>query len=118
VLSEFINRYARLEHQIQKAQGAAADFKAFRKTPAFQNVAQNIAADVRRILKYCQRVESGFKTVDIIGLITDYEKGASDFNDQVLAALCRSKGLILVTHDADFKDCGLTIITANRELLT
>ncbi len=118
ILSEFINRYARLEHQIQVNKGAApGDYKQFRNSPAFLPVAQRIAGDVRRILRHCKRIESGFEALDIAAMVDEYERGAFDFNDQVLASLCQSRGLALVTHDADFKDRGLSIITANTRLL-
>jgi len=56
--------------------------------------------------------------LNIVALVDEYEKGNSDFNDQVLAELCKSKGLTLVTDDSDFADTGLTIVTANQRLLT
>jgi predicted nucleic acid-binding protein len=119
IVSEFINRYARLKYNIlRSSSGMPADFKQFRKSPAFKPIAQDIAADVKQVLKHCTRVESGFSVLDINALVDEYEKGDADFNDQVLTELCKSKGLTLVTDDADFKDRGLTIVTANRHLLT
>ena len=84
---------------------------------AFKPIAQDVAADVRRVLQHCERVESGFDTLDIVALVEEYEKGDSDFNDQVLAELCRRKELIIVTDDGDFADAGLMIVTVNRRLL-
>ncbi len=118
VLSEFINRWARLEHGLCYSDPASRPpFKQFRQSPGFRPVAQAIAVAARRILQVCTRLESGFSTLDISALINEYEEGESDFNDQVLAELCRRNGLKLVTHDGDFKDRGLTLVTANRYLL-
>ncbi len=118
ILSEFINQYARFEHNIRVNRGAAPpDFKRFRNSADFQPIAAAIANDVRRVLEHSNRTDNGFDTLDITVLLNEYELGKSDFNDQVLAALCKSRGFSLVTHDADFKDKGLTIITANRNLL-
>ena len=118
IVSEFINRYARLKHNIlQRSSSVPSDFKQFRKSTAFKPIARDIAADVRRILRNCTRTESGFDVFDINALVDEYEKGDSDFNDQVLAELCKSKGLKLVTDDADFRDRGLMLLTANRHLL-
>jgi len=116
VLSEFINRYARLKYNLSPLK-STVDFKQFRQSAEFKSVAQDIAADVRRILRYCTRIESGFSTLDINALVDEYEEGNSDFNDQVVAELCKSKSLKLVTHDRDFKDRGLMVVTANRALL-
>jgi predicted nucleic acid-binding protein len=118
ILSEYINRYAHLKHNILKVRpGIDPDFKRFRKSPDFKPVASDIAGDVRQILKHCERIESDLPAIDIDALIGEYGKGDSDFNDQVLAELCKRRNLKLVTHDGDFKDRGLTILTANKALL-
>ena len=119
IVSEFVNRYARLKHNIlQRSSNVPSDFKQFRKSTAFKPIARDIAADARRILKHCARIESGFDVLDINALVDEYEQGDSDFNDQVLGELCKTRGLKLVTDDVDFQDRGLTIVTANRRLLT
>ena len=114
IVSEFINAYARLQYNILSP---GVTFKRFRQSEAFKPTARDVAADIRRVLQYCTRVESSFAALDINALIAEYEKGNSDFNDQVLADLCRSKDLMLVTDDGDFKDRGLPVVTANRYLL-
>lgn len=93
------------------------DFKRFRKSSTFKAIAKDIAADVRKLLANCARVESGFATSDIESLVTEYEQGDSDFNDLVLAGLCKSKGLKLVTDDGDFKGKDVVVLTANKRLL-
>ena len=50
-------------------------------------------------------------------LLDDYAAGGFDFNDQVITELCKRKGLTLITHDGDFKDSGVPILTANKKLL-
>ena len=69
-------------------------------------------------MKSCTRTGSGFASVDIASLIDEYEKGESDFNDQMLTELCKSRGLTFVTDDGDFKGLGLSLITANKKLLS
>ena len=114
IVSEFVNRYARLEHKFAKS---GQNFKAFRNSPDFKMHAQSIADDVRRILEHCSRIESGFDKMSMDALLDDYAAGSSDFNDQVIAALCKRKELTLVTHDGDFKAPGISVLTANRNLL-
>jgi predicted nucleic acid-binding protein len=119
IVSEFINTYARLKYYIMYPnQHTRPQFKMFRQSSAFKPIAQGIASDVKRVLQHCTRVESGFASLDINALIEEYEKGGSDFNDQVLAELCKSRGLKLITDDKDFKGHDLVIVTANRRLLT
>ncbi len=117
VLSEFVNRYSRLAYNLFTAAGSTLEFKKYRQSSDFKPVAKEIESSVRRILKQCQRTESGFLDCDIDSLLTKYGQGDSDFNDELTVELCRSKGFKLITHDHDFKDCGLTLLTANNRLL-
>lgn len=118
ILSEFINRYARLAYNLSKEAGSKLEFKEYRNSPEFKPVANAIEATVRRILKHCRKTESGFSVCDIDQLMTKYGEGGSDFNDQIIAELCKARGFKMITHDGDFKEHGLTILTANKRLLT
>ena len=51
-------------------------------------------------------------------LLTDYESKCPDFNDQILVELCKSRSLKFVTHDGDFKDYSITVLTANKGMLS
>ena len=114
IVSEFVNRYARLQHKLI---APTKSFKEFRDNPFFKIYAQSIADGVKRVLKHCSRIESGFATLNINALLDDYAAGGSDFNDQVIAELCKERGLTLVTHDGDFRAPGISVLTANRSLL-
>ncbi|CZG78761.1 PIN domain-containing protein [Legionella pneumophila serogroup 1] len=114
IVSEFINRYARIQ------QGVIAPeikFKAFRNSKAFKEIACSIADDTSRVLDYCRQIDSGFETIDMSNLLQEYREGDSDFNDQIVSALCSNKKLILLTDDGDFKDQSIPILTANPKLL-
>jgi len=115
IVSEFINTYARLKWYVMGK--PHANFKQFRKSADFKHMAQDIAADVRRVLKHCERIENGFEALDIDGLIGEYAAGDSDFNDQVIASLCTTRALTLITDDADFGLRGIHVVTANKRLL-
>ncbi|MFB2974510.1 type II toxin-antitoxin system VapC family toxin [Aerosakkonema sp. BLCC-F183] len=117
VLAEFINAYARFFYNILPEVNKPAEFKIYRNSAEFKPFAQEIARQSRKILEKCERVDSGFETADWREILRKYAAGESDFNDQILAELCKAKNLKLVTHDADFKGDNLTIITANPKLL-
>jgi len=117
ILSEFINAWARFTYNTIPTHQKPATFKAFRESPSFQTVAQQIASVTRKILGLCTRTESGFDTLNMHSLLTDYETGKRDFNDQVLEDLCSRRGFNLVTDDADFEGANLTLFTANPKLL-
>ncbi len=115
IVSEFINRYARLQWRLVAPN--IKQFKNFRNRPHFKPVAQDIAADVKRILKHCSRINSGFETLKTDVLLDEYAAGDSDFNDQVITEVCKREGLTLITNDGDFKGQGISVLTANRRLL-
>ena len=136
VVSEFINTFARQEYGLAKeglelakqeceltkqeyelAKLHLNSFKDFRKTPDFKLIAQGIAAAVKQIMKHCSRIESCFTTLEMDDLLTDYETGNFDFNDQVITEICKSNGFTLVTNDSDFKTQQIPILTANQSLL-
>lgn len=117
VLSEFINRYARLTYQLNTGTGSTISFKEYRRSPDFKPVAKEIVSSVRRMLKHCQRTESGFSSSSIEQVLTEFEEGDSDFNDQLMIELCKNNGFKLITHDHDFKESGLTVLTANKKML-
>lgn len=115
VVSEFINRCARQECEL--AGYTPKQFKVFRNSSDFKSVAQGIAAAVKKITNRCLRTESTFSTLKIDGLLNDYAKGNSDFNDQVITEICKCNGLTLITDDGDFKTQEIPILTANNKLL-
>lgn len=120
IVSEFINRYARLKHQLLLQSGirVSPNFKWFRQSSSYKEIAKNIAADVKKILVTCVCIDSGFGGLNVDSLVSNFGRGDSDFNDLILAELCRSKGLKLVTDDGDFKGKNIPILTAKKRLLS
>ncbi len=117
VLSEFANRYIRIEYGIFIGSGGALGFKDYRRTASYRATAETAADALRRIMRICDLVETGLSVLDTDGLLNRFATGCSDFNDEMIASLCRAQGLTLVTHDSDFKGCDIPILTANRVLL-
>ena len=111
IVSEFINSYARLKWKLVAPH--IKPFKTFRNSSHFKPVAQDIAADTKRVMSHCSQIDSGFATLVIDNLLTDYAAGNSDFNDQVITEICKSNGLTLITNDRDFRSQEIPILTAN-----
>lgn len=118
VLSEFINAYARFVYNNLPEATKPANFKTFRSSVDFKPIAEDIAKYATRIVEKSEQIESGFASGNLSAMLNDYKAGKKDFNDQMLAELCKAKNLKLVTHDADFQYENLTIITANSQLLS
>jgi len=118
IMSEFINTYARTEFNHAGGTLRYKNFKLYRASGEFTPIADAIAAACREMLKHSIRIGSGFETVNAKTLLDDYATGKFDFNDQMYVEICKANNLKLVTHDGDFKDSGLFILTANQTLLS
>lgn len=114
IASEFINAYARIQWKVITPN---MPFKRFRDSHNFKPIAEGITDSLKRVMRHCTRIESGFEKLQMDTLFADYSTGNFDFNDQVIVELCKGKGLTLITHDGDFKGQGISVLTANKRLL-
>lgn len=119
VLSEFVNRYARVEHEIQKNAGAAVshDFKTFRDSQDFVPIAQAVQTSVMKIGKYAQLVDHPLTACNLPAVLAEFANGKRDINDELLAQCCKNYQLALLTNDGDLVHAGITIFTTNPQLL-
>lgn len=115
VVSEFINTYARLKWELVGKD--YAKFKDFRRSPAFKDVACDVASDLKSALAHCTWTEHEFSPFDLSAMIDEFAGGDSDINDLAIARICRSHGFKLITHDADFREEDVFILTANKRML-
>ena len=117
VISEYLNRYCRIAWEAKYKRSYTDDFKRFRKSSDFLDVGKNAASASRAILNRSTVVDHRFSQTHIAQVLTDFETGANDFNDGLLADTCRRNGWKLVTHDADFITGGIDVLTMNPKLL-
>lgn len=93
-------------------------FKDFRKTPEFAVSARKAAGAIQIVLESCRLIRRQvLAEADVVRLTREYACGRIDFNDLVIAEICRRRRLALVTNDADFKGQGIAILTVNKALL-
>lgn len=116
VLSEYLNRYCRIEWAALH-RSTHSDFKAFRQSAAFQAVGKGAAIFARKILTLCARHDHPFASADVVRILTDFEAGSCDFNDGLIAETCRHHKWRLVTNDGDFTEGGIEVLTTNPRLL-
>ena len=114
IISEFINAFSRIEF---KQQTDYSRFKEFRNSLSFRSIAEDIASNVRKILRNTLTCDPDLKAIDLPEIMRFFEQGKYDFNDLVFAEICRTKGLVFVTHDKDFSDMGVEVLTANEKLV-
>jgi predicted nucleic acid-binding protein len=114
VLSEFVNTYVAAEH---KRLPKKTDRKKWRNSPAFVPVAKTIETQAKQILALTKPLDHPFASWDLVSLFSDYSAGGRDVNDQLLAETCRHHQLSFLTHDGDCTEGGITVYTANTDLL-
>jgi predicted nucleic acid-binding protein len=113
VLSEFINRFARMEMY----RLGHRDFKVFRQSADFPPVATAIQQQTSQILIMCQSLDHPFSEWDHGQMLTDFGLGGADWNDQLLVENCRKHGISPLTNDGDFTEGGINVFTANWKLI-
>ena len=113
VLSEFVNRSARVA---MKSAGKA-DFKQFRNSPEYRPVAQQIALIMSQIARLSIPVESGYSGLEQQVFCDRFGRTCADFNDEIIAELCKQREFTLVTDDYDFQGSSVKILTGNHRLL-
>lgn len=114
VVSEVINAFARMRWRLNETK---RPFKKFRNSTEFIPIAEEIADYVRRIVKMCSRIENSYGEINVAGWMDEYETGGHDFNDQVIRDLCKKRGWTILTDDGDFAASGVSVLTANCNLL-
>lgn len=122
VISEYLNSYARTEFNVRYADTLKIKFKDFRDghRSEYKPIAAQAAKNVKDILSFPQIhvVDCNVSHFDIEVMLTDFEVGATDWNDQVIVEVCKEGKYDLITNDKDFKDVeGLKILTHNSSLL-
>lgn len=116
VLSEYLNRYCRIEWD-GDYKNQYPTFKKFRQSADFHAVASSARTFAGRILNFCQIHSVSPDELDIKQALTDFVSGQVDFNDALLVDLCKKRNLKLMTNDADFQQGGIEVLTTNPRLL-
>lgn len=117
IISEIVNTWARLEFHQQRIQleFKPNEFKMFRETPQFLDVAEDIGINIKKILRWSKR-DSSLDSIDMEIIISKYGSGTYDFNDLVFGDICKANDFILVTNDYDFCTTDVDILTANNRM--
>ena len=114
IISEFINTFSRIEF---KQQSEFLRYKEFRSSLKYRAIAQDIAYNVKKIFKSTLACDPELQVINFPEVMDMFEQGKYDFNDLLFAQICRAKNLVFVTHDKDFSELGVEILTANKKLL-
>lgn len=116
ILSEYLNRYCRIEWEaLYKI--TYPKFKDFRQSADYTSVGQQAASFAKNILKFCSKKDDDFTGANVAQILSDFESGIVDFNDGLIADSCFRYGWKLITHDGDFIEGGIDVLTTNQKLL-
>lgn len=123
VISEYVNTCLRIEYRakLKTERLEDAGLKRFRLDHGgwYDGIAKEVSDHLREILALPNLglVDTSVGALDMPLLIDEFETDRRDWNDQIIAELCRKNGYLLVTHDGDFKqEQDLTILTYNGRL--
>lgn len=90
-------------------------FKQFKNTEEGKESINYIESTIKnKILKYFNLENINIKVENITNSFLYLSK--CDFNDLLIASLCKEKNYILCTNDHDFFDLGVDILTENKKL--
>lgn len=116
VLSEYLNRYIRIEWQGGYI-NQYPKFKDFRKSPDFTQVAASVNVFAQKILQHYQVHELAANALNLQQALNELATGKVDFNDAVFVDICKQSNFKLMTNDSDFQNGGIEILTTNPTLL-
>lgn len=116
ILSEYINRYIRIEYNAVWA-SIYPRYKDFRNSADFSDVAKDAIAGIKGLLSTCSLTGTDLPSLAFTDILDVTETGIMDFNDAVLIENCRVNGWKLLTDDSDMELGGIDVLTANRKLL-
>lgn len=114
ILSEFANRYLRLDFEQWKKETSnySAKFKKdYVSTQRYTDTAKEIKVQIRKILQLCEKHPDDFNSINLDNVLNYFEK--IDFNDSYYAEFLKNKNWILVTDESDFE-----LISAPIRVLT
>jgi predicted nucleic acid-binding protein len=103
VLSEFTNRYLRMDFEQWKKEtnNHGVDYKkAYVGTPRYIETAKEIKLQIKSILSFCEKSSDNFNAINLDNVLTHFE--SIDFNDSYYIEFAQLDNMIFVTDDKDF----------------
>lgn len=118
VISEFFNRFCKMEFDAHFGKGKQRQYKALRKSDeAFMAKIEVVKDICLEILSDCAYQQSNLHQNCLENNLNDVVSGRLDLTDAALVSECLSGGYILVSHDSDFAESDIRFATANERVL-
>ncbi|MDA3884243.1 MAG: PIN domain-containing protein [Candidatus Delongbacteria bacterium] len=117
VISEVFNKAFDIEYVKYKEDNNNLRLKkkVYRDSDAGHNTIDEIYSLLKgTVFKHFNLVGNSFSKEDIVNmLVVDH----LDFSDRILLEICKENNFVLLTHDRDFRDADVDILTANTRLI-
>ena len=120
VMSEYINRFCRIEHEAYCMSMESVEYKDFRNGPDFSYVASAASEAAKEILSTPVIAIKGVDSDSSLDeAIESFKTGRIDFNDSLYVDTCVKNEWPIVTNDSDFgyTDKAIEVWTANDKLI-
>jgi hypothetical protein len=88
-------------------------FKDYRKSLRYKKDVGMLVDDIVALKDYCYTTNDDFKEMDFFNTISDFVKD-NDFNDYFYIKTCIKHECPIITHDGDFKNQSVTVLTKNK----
>lgn len=119
VINEFCNTCARIDfnaYVLRTGRERRMSFKDYRRTAEFRTAMELIREACLNIVDACLYAPVGDNEIGMRRLVDEICEGRLDFTDIVIRDFCRANGVYLMTDDADYRNSGVALISANRRL--
>jgi len=103
VLSEFANRYLRMDYEQWKKEtkNYNAEYKKhFVGTPRYVETVEEIKSQINQIMKCCEKTSDDFNAIDLNKVLQHFKY--IDFNDSYYIELATRSNWKIVSDDSDF----------------
>ena len=118
IVSEAINRVLRIEYEKYKVAHNVSNlaFKDYRDSADGMLVQQDVFGMFNNRILNLFSVKEKCLTKDMVKSFLTID--SLDFNDKIIVDICKSNGFVLLTHDKDFANEDVDIISANGNFFT
>jgi predicted nucleic acid-binding protein len=104
-------------HPNRRRRAKTYNVKSVPVPPSFKTVAGTAVFFARRILDSCLVHDTPGNELDLQQAVAGFESAGLDFNDALLADICKKHDFKLLTNGGDFRFGGIEVLTTNPRLL-
>jgi len=114
VISEFSNRFIRINHEVlKKTENAPKLYKDFRNSDYFKPVGEELRDTVLNMIDDTKVEFVGEEELDFEEIFQSFSEGGMDYTDALLVNMCKSRDYFLLTHDFDYHNSNIKLISGN-----